>query len=210
MRALVLCDDHWHPAATPRTGLAPLDGRPYAFDWMEDAREWSPERMAGYPLVVLTKSNNVTAADRTPWMVTAVQEAFRAWVAAGGGLLAIHSGTAGYRETPVLRALLGGVFVQHPPQLDVTIAPRPGHPLAAGVAPFTVRDEHYHMDMDDPDADSFLTTTSTHGTQPGGWTRREGAGRVCVLTPGHNPEVWLHPSYQTLLTNALRWCAGDK
>jgi len=31
-----------------------------------------------------------------------------------------------------------------------------------------------------------------------------------MLTPGHNVEVWLHPSFQTLLDNALRWCAAAK
>ena len=51
---------------------------------------------------------------------------------------------------------------------------------------------------------------AAHGTQPGGWTRQEGAGRVAVLTPGHNVEVWLHPSYQTLIGNALRWCARQE
>ena len=45
--------------------------------------------------------------------------------------------------------------------------------------------------------------------QPGGWARREGAGRVAVLTPGHNVEVWLHASYQALIGNALRWCGGE-
>jgi type 1 glutamine amidotransferase len=54
----------------------------------------------------------------------------------------------------------------------------------------------------------FLTTVSEHGTQPGGWTRLEGQGRVCVLAPGHNLEVWLAPAYQTLIANALRWCGG--
>jgi type 1 glutamine amidotransferase len=43
--------------------------------------------------------------------------------------------------------------------------------------------------------------------QPAGWTRAEGAGRVCVLTPGHNLEVWLHPEFQKLLLNACRWTA---
>jgi type 1 glutamine amidotransferase len=55
----------------------------------------------------------------------------------------------------------------------------------------------------------FLTTTSEHGTQPGGWTRTEGEGRVCVLTPGHNLEVWLQPSFQALLLNTLRWCSRE-
>ena len=62
------------------------------------------------------------------------------------------------------------------------------------------------MALDASDAEVFVSTTSEHGTQPGGWTRLEGDGRVCVLTPGHNEEVWLQPSYQILLANTLRWC----
>ena len=38
------------------------------------------------------------------------QPAFRDYVRQGNGLLVIHSGSAEYRDTPVLRALLGGVF----------------------------------------------------------------------------------------------------
>jgi type 1 glutamine amidotransferase len=64
------------------------------------------------------------------------------------------------------------------------------------------------MEVDDREADVFLTTVSEHGTQPGGWTRTAGAGRVCMLTPGHNVEVWLHPSYQVVVENSLRWCHG--
>jgi type 1 glutamine amidotransferase len=63
------------------------------------------------------------------------------------------------------------------------------------------------MAMDDPQVDVFVTTTSEHGKQPGAWRRVEGSGRVAVLTPGHNLEVWLHPSFQTLLLSALRWCS---
>ncbi len=206
MRILVLCDDYWHPAHTPRTGLAPLENAGFAFDWIEHAGDWSAERMAGYSLVVLTKSNNVSAADREPWVTEEVQAAFRDYVRAGNGLLAIHSGTAEYRDLPVLRGVLGGVFASHPPQCPVTVEPRPDHPLVAGSAPFTLTDEHYIMDLDDTQADVFLTTRSEHGAQPGGWTRLEGDGRVCVLTPGHNLEVWLHPSYQVLIRNALNWC----
>jgi type 1 glutamine amidotransferase len=64
------------------------------------------------------------------------------------------------------------------------------------------------MALDDMQADVFLAATSEHGTQPAGWTRCEGAGRVAVLTPGHNVEVWLHPDYQALIGNALRWCGN--
>jgi uncharacterized protein len=206
MRALVLCNDYWHPARTARAGLGALDNSGFEFDWIEHAGEWSAERMAEYPLVVLTKANNISATDQQPWVTEAVEQAFLEYVHNGNGLLAIHSGTAGYIQLPVLRALLGGVFISHPPQCLVTVEPRATHPLAAGSAAFTLKDEHYHMALDDTQTDVFLTTTSEHGTQPAGWTRREGAGRVAVLTPGHNVEVWLHPAFQALIGNALHWC----
>lgn len=204
---LVLCDDQWHPAAVARTGLAALGNGEFSFDWIEDAGDWSAQRMAGYRLTVLVKANNVSSTDTTPWMTDDVQAAFLDYVRQGNGLLAIHNGTAGYLDAAVLRGLLGGVFVRHPSQCPVTMEPRPGHPLTAGSAPFTLKDEHYFMALDDAEADLFLTTTSEHGTRAGGWTRSEGAGRVCVLTPGHHVEVWLHPAYQALIRNALRWCS---
>jgi type 1 glutamine amidotransferase len=210
MRALVLCDDYYHPAPVAREGLDTLQAEgAFEFDWIEDAGEWSAEKMAGYPVVVFVKSNNVSAADRTEWMTPEVENAFLEYVRAGKGLLVMHSGSAGYKETPVLRALMGGVFDHHPKQCPVTVEPQEGHPLTAGSAPFTAVDEHYFMLLDDAEADVFLTTISEHGSQPGGWTRTEGAGRVCMLTPGHNVEVWVEPAYQILIRNALRWCSSD-
>jgi type 1 glutamine amidotransferase len=206
MQTLVLCDDYWHPARTPRAGLGALKDSGFAFDWIENAADWSAERMNQYPLVILTKSNNISAADQNGWMTEAAQAAFVAYVRQGNGLLAIHSGTAGYTEMRLLRGLLGGVFDQHPPQCPVTFEPQPRHPLTAGVEAFTLTDEHYFMTMDDAQAEVFLTTRSEHRVQPGGWRRTEGAGRVGVLTPGHNVEVWLHPSFQALLLNTLKWC----
>lgn len=208
MRVLVLADDYWHPASVVREGLAPLVDKGYALDWIVDGSEWSAARMADYKLVILSKSNNTTQADKTPWVTPEVEQAFADYVRGGGGLLATHSGTV-CKTTETLRPLLGGTFDHHPPQCEVTHEPKADHPLTAGVTAFTATDEHYHMVLEPATSDIFLTTTSEHGTQPGGWTRTEGAGRVAVLTPGHNAQVWLHPSYQTLLANVLRWCVGD-
>ncbi len=208
MRILVLCDDVWHPAGTLREGLAPLSEQGLELAWITDAADWSASRMADYPVVLFSKSNNVSQADKRPWMTETVEQAFVDYVRGGGGLLVVHSGTAGYAEAGTLRALMGGVFTEHPPQCPVTVIPKTDHSLTAGVHRFTATDEHYFMSLDDEAADVFLTTLSEHGTQPGGWTRTEGAGRVVVLTPGHTVEVWLTPSFQTLLVNGLQWCAG--
>jgi uncharacterized protein len=207
VKTLVLCGDHWHPPRIAREGLGALGGTEFTFDWIEDARDWSPEIMMTYPLVILTKSNNISVTDQAGWMTETAQAAFSEYVDAGNGLFAIHSGTAEYAQKPELRSLLGGVFTHHPEQCPVTVNPRIGHPLCAGSVPFTLKDEHYFMALDDPQADVFMTTTSTHGEQPGAWRREVGNGRVVVLTPGHNLEVWLHPTFQALLLNALRWCS---
>ena len=206
MQVLVLCDDEWHPARIPRAGLGALGQNEFAFDWIENAHDWSAERMASYPLVILTKSNNISSIDHNAWMTDEAQAVFADYIRKGHGLLAIHSGTAGYEQTPVLRHLLGGVFTHHPEQCLVTMEPKAEHLLAEGAESFVLTDEHYHMAMDDPQADIFLTTRSEHGEQPGGWRRTEGAGRVAVLTPSHNLDVWLHPDFQALLLNSLRWC----
>ncbi len=207
MRALVICDDYWHPASTACQGLGELRRCGFEFDWLENAGGGSAERMREYPLVLLAKSDEVSSTDRRQWVNEKVRRAFVDYVRQGNGLLAVHSGTV-YGDVPTMRALIGGAFVSHPQQCPVTVEPLEGHLLTAGITPFTVVDEHYFMELDDAGADLFLTTTSEHGTQPGGWIRSEGEGRVCVLTPGHNVEVWRHPSFQALLCNALRWCSG--
>ena len=206
MKTLVLCGDYWHPARIAKEGLSALKDIECTFDYMEDARELSPDTLMKYQLMILTKSNNVSSTDQTGWMTDDMQAVFAEYVHKGNGLLAIHSGTAEYEQKPVLRSLLGGVFIRHPEQCLVTVTPHMDHPLCTGSASFTLKDEHYFMAMDDPEVEVFLTTTSEHGEQPAGWRRGEGNGRVAVLTPGHNLEVWLHPSFQTLVVNCLRWC----
>lgn len=206
MKILVLCGDRWHPPELIRAGLDFLSGVEITFDYIEDANDWSPEIMQNYPGVILTKSNNVSATDQTEWMTDSTQAAFAEYVSNGNGLLAIHSGTAEYEHKTVLRDLLGGVFVQHPEQCPVKIEPKAKHPLCKEIDPFTITDEHYFMALDDLTADVFMVTRSIHGVQPGGWQREVGNGRIAVLTPGHNLEVWMHPSFQALLLSSLRWC----
>jgi type 1 glutamine amidotransferase len=207
MRILGLCDDFWHPAEVIQKGLTGLSQFGFEFNWIENANEWSASKMAKYPMVILAKSNNISSADETPWITETVQDAFLAYVQNGNGLLVLHSGTAGYEQMVVLRALMGGVFRNHPDQCPVTVDPIADHPLTKGSEAFTLVDEHYMMQVDDDQVNVFLTTKSAHGKQPCGWTRTEGTGRVCVLTPGHNLAVWQHLSYQRILLNALHWCS---
>ena len=206
MQTLVLCGDYHHRAEVAQEGLEAVTDKTFTFDWLTEASAWSAEKMNAYPLTILTRANHVSSTDQAAWMTPEIEAAFLDYVQRGNGLFVIHSGTALYDKCSVLRPLIGGIFTMHPPQCPVTVAPIADHPLAEGSTSFTLVDEHYHMAFDDPNATLFLNASSEHGTQPAGWTRTEGDGRVCVLAPGHNVEVWLHPSFQTLLLNGLRWC----
>ena len=210
MQTLVLCDSYNHPARIIREGLRAFQNRGFSFDFLENTAGVSAGLQAHYPLVILAKTNHLSAENRKGWMTEAIQEVFLDYVQRGNGLLAVHAGAAGWAEMPALRGLLGGTFDHHPTKCPVTVEPVPGQPLTAGCKPFTLRDEHFFMTLDDAQAEVFLTTRSKHGEQPGGWRRNQGAGRVCVLTPGHYAQTWLHPSFQALLLNVLKWCAETR
>ncbi|GGO02943.1 ThuA domain-containing protein [Saccharibacillus kuerlensis] len=207
MKVWVICKDRWHPAETIRQGLAKLNEEEFAFTITENMEEFDSGQLEQYPVVLVCRSNSQTEEEKAFWMNEQVQQAFVHYVERGGSLLAVHAGTAGYEEGEIFRRLCGGAFIHHPEACEVTIQPENRHPIAQGVEAFTVHDEHYFMEWEDPIADLIMTTVSEHGAQPGGWTRTHGRGRVCVLTPGHEPEVWNHPMYGRLLRNALYWCA---
>ena len=206
-RVLVICEDAWHPAETIRCGLAPLRDGGYDFDFLEDGAKRSMEILRDFSVVVLAKANMISATDERAWLTPDSATAFQNYLRRGNGLLVIHGGTCRYGELPVMRRATGGAFLSHPPECVVTLEPKKSHPLALGVEVFTVRDEHYVMACDGAEADVFLHSRSEHGVQPAGWTRTVDGGRVCVLTPGHNPDVWGHGEFQKLLSNALQWTA---
>jgi len=207
---LVCCDDRFHPGADVRAGLAPLLASAVCeVDWLDGREFVEATDLRRYQVVLLAKANVLSGADPRPWLESG-DTSFFDYVRGGGGLLVVHAGLAGHKQVPAMRAATGGAFVHHPPPCEVIVEPRAGHVLTAGVdASFPIFDEHYFVEVDVPDSAVFLTTRSVHGEQPGGWTRTEGAGRVCALSPGHFSEVWLHPEFQKLLCNALRWLGFD-
>lgn len=203
----VLCGDKWHPAEVIQQGFEPLQKEGILPEFFPDRAPWSLERMQQYPVLVVCKASSKISDEDHGWLTSDIQQNFRDFVTLGGGLLVCHSGTVGYRDHPDFRALTGGVFVSHPPQCPVTLdyTSEYGH-ATNDPKTILIHDEHYFVETAD-DLQIFLHSTSEHGTQPAGWTRQEGKGRVCVLTPGHFADVWTHPVYQQTLRKMLHWCA---
>jgi type 1 glutamine amidotransferase len=225
MRVLLICDDYYHPGQVPIDGVAPLKEHGFEFGVITNAKDFKPEMFADYPVVLLSKCDEVSAQDKTSWKTDAVQQAFIEYVESGGGLLAVHTATVAGKNTDKLDNLIGCRFAGHPRETPVTVQPVKPHPITDGVGMFCEMDEHYRLEMLAADANILAASyspaqgdVSKYETEsynnapeciaPSAYVRTQGKGRICVLTPGHFIAVWHNTHFQQILKNALNWCAG--
>lgn len=178
--------------------------------------------MAGTDLIVQC----VTMSEITGEQLTGLTSA----VVAGTGFTGWHGGIAdSFRASSDYLHLVGGQFATHPGRkpcerrggpednflphtIAVTEAGRE-HPVTAGIEDFELHTEQYwvlHDDLID------VLATTTHPTRPwepwhrpvtspAVWTRRWGAGRIVVTTPGHSLDVLENPNVRTTIERGMLW-----
>ncbi|MGC4768234.1 ThuA domain-containing protein [Micromonospora sp. DT44] len=151
-------------------------------------------------------------------------------VVAGTGFTGWHGGIVdAFRASAEYLHLVGGQFATHPGKepcerhggeednflphiVRVTDLGRE-HPITADIEDFDLVSEQYwvlHDDLIDVLAVTTHPTREWHPwhrpvTSPAIWTRRWGAGRVVVTTPGHNLDVLEHPSVRTVIERGMVW-----
>ncbi|HUX20959.1 MAG TPA: ThuA domain-containing protein [Spirochaetia bacterium] len=156
--------------------------------------------------------------------------ALDAYLAGGGGLVALHSASASFKETPAYFSLLGGRFLRHGPIASYTIrqtsalgsfvgggatpehrGEHPARSTTPRLAPdfrrmesFTLRDELYIHEYD-PDNYVHFVVDTEDGPEPIAWSRLHGRGRVFYLAPGHRTETVRHPAVRNILRQGIRW-----
>lgn len=159
-----------------------------------------------------------------PYPDAAQSRAIEGWMAEGGHWLALH-GTSGGRAQRVEgarmrrtvrtdhHAVLGSMFLTHPPIREIRVDVVAQHPLTQGLGTsFTVEDEPYFIELTDPAATQILLTTeygpsavgatnllyesdtslqSDGKTRVLGYTRPVGKGAVTYYAFGHchNPAI---------------------
>ncbi len=104
--------------------------------------------------------------------------------------------------------LVGGRYIGHGPleRFRVEVVDS-DHPITRGVSAFFVADEQHTPPYDEGRVHLLLRNRSDDGkVAAAGWVREPGRGRLCHLANGHTREALLHPMYQKLLRNAVRWC----
>ena len=211
LKVLVLCGDYWHPAEIVKLGMKPLEDQ-FSITYIQDAKDTlTIEFIKSFQIIVCCKGNHINEANSNEWFeenVTEVMpEDFREWVGEGHGLLFVHAGNT-YKKGEGLSELSGNYFIGHPPRCEMRVELLE-HPVTEGIENFTIRDEQCQIEVTENDAEIFLKTYSRQGgEQTGGYTRFIGAGRICILTPGHIWDVWHRQEYMLLIKNAIEWCGG--
>ncbi len=188
----------WINGPAIRAAIAPA-----GFDLFlsEDLEILATDGLRHYDLLV----NYTTGRNLTPDQWAGLER----FVRSGGGLLGIHNAADTFKNVPEYRAMLGGRFVSHPPQLDIAVTHvDPDHPITAGMPRFTVHDELYLLDWM-PERVQLLSETHSHEGRsvPVLWVRSEGNGRVVYHSLGHNRETLEAPEVQQILQRAARWAA---
>ena len=168
----------------------------------EDLEVLAAPGLSSYDLVVnYSTGRQLTAAQ---WSGLA------AFIRGGRGLVGVHNGADTFKNEPEYVAALGGVFITHPPQLDIAVEiVDTAHPVVVGLPPFTVHDELYLLDWR-PERVHLLAQTRSHEDRavPIAWVRQEGAGRVFYLSLGHNRSTFDDPTYRRFLARGAQWAAS--
>jgi type 1 glutamine amidotransferase len=132
-------------------------------------------------------------------------DALDGFVSGGGGVLAIHSVTASFKDADRFTDLLGGKFVRHGPVEPFEVRPTsPESGIFRGISSFTVLDELYIHDLQ-PDIETHFATIFEGRPVPIVWTRIHGQGRICYACPGHRSASLRVPEYQQVLNRGLNW-----
>jgi type 1 glutamine amidotransferase len=91
--------------------------------------------------------------------------------------------------------------------VEVKVADR-NHPITAGLADFTIRDETYNRLYVAPEVHVLLTTSHPKNDSAVAWTHQYGKSRVFFFQLGHDSKAWKCPSFPQVVARGIRWAAG--
>src|SRR5688572_20818642 len=137
LKILFLGDNGLHKPADRVRSFAPvMMDRGIQIVYTEDLAAFTLEGLKGYD-AVLVYANIDTIAPGP-------ERALLDYVTQGGGLVALHSASASFSNSPKLLALIGAQFQRHDPIASFrTRVATPAHPVAQGFTSFESADEPY-------------------------------------------------------------------
>lgn len=155
------------------------------------------------------------------------QEAFEAFVEAGGGFVGVHAASDTLYEWPWYGELVGAYFEGHPPGTSVATVQNEDVQHASTDhlgASFQLEDEWYFFDRN-PREDVHVLLTLDKGSNdalanygegaeaaeesdhPITWCQEYEGGRSWYTALGHRSEVWQDVRFQEMLLDGVLWAA---
>ena len=200
--------------------------RGWAVFHTENSALFTPDFLNQFDVIVFASASGNHASD-------AQDEAFRAWLEAGGGWLGIHAagdgsheGWAWYAENLMTGTYLGHILGPQTQEARVVVEAT-SHPITRGLpAEFQHEEEWYSWGRGAREAgfDVLLTVDETsyspwikaYGKEvdirmtdhPIVWSRCVGRGRAVYSAMGHWGDAYAQDYTQSLLENAVVWASG--
>jgi hypothetical protein len=206
LETLLVSDGVVHPSLLGRfwlrRGLAAMSG--YRF-----RRVASLEALPGLPLESFPfPFQGMVLYVHHETISPAALESLDSFVRQGGGLLAVHSASASFKQEERYFEILGGRFVEHGPVERFQVQPTTAQDEIFDVPAFFVTDELYRHEYDPGNRIHYFTIVDGE-REPVVWTRRHGHGRVCYCALGHTADTVRHPNVRQILQRGLAWACGQ-
>jgi len=130
------------------------------------------------------------------------------FVTGGGGILALHSASASFKESSRYFDILGGRFTSHGKIEPYTVSrTKEADPVFGIAEPFTITDELYIHSYDDSVKVQYVTETKGK-KEPVVWIKNRIRGRICYVSLGHVSKVLKDDSVRQIITDGLSFILG--
>ena len=204
-KVLALVGDYYHPSDYLKKAMRMLVRRDYRLDIYSNHQEIDWDGLMEYDFLILATWGKINDPDdESYWLDEYHEKRIDQFLAEGGKLFLVHSGTASYPKDGLFRKIAGGHFIEHPEEHpEITLKTTAENQLTRGIKDFVIKDEQYFMDVDE-DVNVFLKAESDEfGESAAGWCKKYKDGEVYVLTPGHTLDVFEEEMMQKLFNNIL-------
>ena len=222
IRVLLLSgqSNHDWASTTPKLEAILERGGRFEVDITEEPGLLTSEALAPYDVIVSNWNAYGPDAMSSGWPETA-RSAYLDFVRQGKGHVVVHAGSASFPEwDDYVRLTLAtwkagrsshGPIHEFPVRID-----DPDHPVTAGLAPFTIKDELWNKPGTAEGVQvlaSSFSAAEKEGTgewEPAVLAGRFGKGRSLTILLGHDAAAMDSPGFQALLRRGLEWAATGR
>jgi len=138
------------------------------------------------------------------------EKALLGFVRGGKGLIALHSASFCFRNSPEVVEMIGGQFQSHKYDSFPATIIKPQHEVMKGISSFTTLDETYVHTKLSPNIEVLTERVEGDHHEPYTWVRPYGQGRVFYTAYGHNDNTFNNQGFLDLVKNGIMWAVGDK